>query len=66
MPIEIQTVLKDIVFNLQAYIHWYDEFASEGYWTAQNNATKFYNRLAELVPEAVEYFRDARCDNLTN
>ena len=65
MPIETQQLIKDILFCLQSYIYWYDEFQSEETWSAQNNATHFYLRLSERLPMAIEYFRKNHTDSLS-
>lgn len=57
MNTDEQTTIKDLVYNLQSYIFWSEEFKSEGYWDAQNKATDFYNRLKELLPQALNYFK---------
>lgn len=58
METNIEQILKDIVFNLQAYIHWFNEFKTEGMWEAQMKANEFLQRLEELVPLALQYFRN--------
>lgn len=58
MQTTIEQLIKDIVFNLQAYIYWFDEFKTEGLWEAQMKANNFMQRLEELLPQALEYFRN--------
>lgn len=57
MNTEEQTLFKDIIYNLQAYIYWDEEYKAEGYWDAQQKANKFFFRLKELLPEALNYFK---------
>lgn len=65
MKIENKVIVKDIVYNLQAYLHWFDEFNSENEWTASKNADTFLQRLRELLPQALEMLKtedfDYRC-----
>ena len=60
----MQQVFKDIVFNLQSYIYWFEQYHSEGEWTYLKNQTNHYNRLVELVPQAVEWLREHDIDDL--
>lgn len=51
-------VIKDVVYCLQAYIFWHDEYLTEHEWTAGKNADKFLHRLHELLPDALELVRE--------
>lgn len=51
-------IIKDLVFNLQSYIFWNDEYKSEMEYSALSNCTKFYARLQELLPEAMKLVRN--------
>lgn len=60
----IKQLFKDIIFNLQSFLHWSELYHSEGEWTYLKKETDFYNRLLELNPKAVKWLRDHDFDNL--
>ena len=49
---------KDIIYNLQAYFYWCDEYRTEEEWTALNKSRNFEERLRELLPKALEMLKD--------
>lgn len=51
------SITKDLIYNLQAYLHWLDEFKAEQEWTASKNADSFLQRLRELLPEALNMLK---------
>lgn len=51
------SITKDLVYNLQAYIHWYNEYRTEHEWTASKNADSFLQRLIDLLPEALDMLK---------
>lgn len=57
MKPENLVICKDIIYNLQAYLHWYDEFSAEHEWTASKNADTFMERLRELLPKGLEMLK---------
>lgn len=65
MKIEHKILVKDIVYNLQAYLYWLDEFRAEQEWTASKNADTFLLRLRELLPKGLDMLKtddfDYRC-----
>ena len=56
-------ILKDLVFNLQSYIHWNNEYKTEQEYSALSNAVNFYKRLEELLPEALKIVRNDSFDD---
>lgn len=50
-------LVKDIIYNLQAYLHWVDEYQAEHEWTASKNADTFMERLRDLLPEALSMLK---------
>lgn len=60
----IKQLFKDIVFNLQSYLYYYELFHTEGDWTYLQKETNFYNRLKELNPKAVEWLHKHDFDEL--
>ena len=65
MKPENLVVVKDIIYNLQAYLHWYDAFKAEEEWTYNKNANNHLERLRELLPQGLEALKtddfDYRC-----
>lgn len=57
MKPENLVICKDIIYNLQAYLYWYDEFCAEHEWTASKNADTFMERLRELLPKSLEMLK---------
>lgn len=49
--------IKDLVFACQAFLHWFDEYKTEGEWTALNKENTFRERIRELVPECLNLIR---------
>lgn len=65
MKPENLVICKDIIYNLQAYLHWHDAFSAEHEWTYSKKADTFLERLRELLPEGLEMLKtddfDYRC-----
>lgn len=57
-------IIKDLVFNLQSYMYWNDEYKTEMEYSALSNSTKFYARLQELLPDALKIVRGQDYDDL--
>ena len=57
-------VIKDLVFNLQSYVFWLDEFHGEETWSALHKANNFYARLKELLPQALKILKSDDFDAL--
>lgn len=64
MAPETQQLFKDIIFNLQAFLYWREQYQLDNQWSNQKNATEHLNRLKELNPQAVEWLRDHDFDDL--
>lgn len=57
MPTDIQTSLKDLLYNLQAFLHWREEFLNTGEWQANKNQNSHLNRVSELLPSIMDYIK---------
>jgi hypothetical protein len=49
--------IKDLVFACQAFLFWFDEYKTEGEWTALNKENTFRERIRELVPECLKLIK---------
>ena len=56
-------ILKDFAFNVQAMLHWRDEFIETGEWSANKNLTDHVCRIRELLPQVLEILRDQDFDD---
>ena len=55
---EISTQLvKDLIYNLQSYLYWYDLYTTEQQWTDLKTMSTFEQRLRELLPRALEWVK---------
>lgn len=57
MPTNIQTTLKDLLYNLQSFLHWHDEYLSSGEWQANKNQNSHLDRVSELLPPVMDYIK---------
>ena len=64
MAPETQTLFKDIIFNLQAYLNWLHQWENSHEWTANRNANSHRQRLEELLPDALSFLRENDFDDL--
>ena len=49
--------LKDLVYNCQAYLHWYDEYKADELWDAQKKCNDFLQRIRKLVPQCLNLIK---------
>ena len=61
---QIQQQLKDLVFNTQSYLHWYDEYNTEGYWECIKKMNNHLERIRELLPVVTVWLREHDFDDL--
>lgn len=65
MTPELTTQIKDLVYNLERYLYWYDEYESEHEYTALSMERKFMDRLQQLLPPILQALKendfDANC-----
>lgn len=45
--------LKDMVYGVQAYLHWSEVYQNTQEWEALRNKTNFECRLRELLPQCL-------------
>ena len=45
--------LKRLVYACNAFLYWFDEFDTEGEYTALTNETDAINRIRQLVPKCL-------------
>lgn len=63
MTHKLSTQIKDLVYNLERYIYWSDEYESEHEWTALDQEHKHLQRLRQLLPPILQALKDNDFDN---
>ena len=58
----METLLKDLLYNMQAYIHWHDEYRCEGEWTCIKNMNNHLERVSELLPQVLSWVNNDELD----
>ena len=60
-----KVLMKDIIYNLQAYLYWRDVYNAEEEWSMLKNVVDFEQRLRDLLPKALAMLKtddfDYRC-----
>lgn len=60
----ISQQLKDFVYNVNAFLHWRDEFIASGDWTDNKNMSNHLCRVRELLPVILDWLREHDFDDL--
>lgn len=63
MTPELTTQIKDLVYNLERYLYWSDEYESEHEWTALDYEHKHLQRIRQLLPPILQAIRGTDFDN---
>ena len=50
-------LVKDLIYNLQSYLYYYDCYAAEQEWTYLRDVNRFEQRLRDLLPRALEWVK---------
>ena len=53
----IPPVFRRMTFLLQSYLYWFNEYQSEGDYSAISNQVDARLKLEDLLPEALEFFK---------
>ena len=54
IPSSYQTTIT-LVYAVRNLLFWYDEYQSEGEWTALKNESTWRERVRELLPDAIQW-----------
>ena len=57
MPTDIQQTLKDLLYNMQAFLYWRDVYINSGEWQANKNMNSYIKRVSELLPPMMDYIK---------
>lgn len=55
-------LFKTLAYQVQAYLHWFNEFQSEGEWSAIINQTNYREALEDLLPQCLDCINSSKQD----